>query len=496
MNAVSRPLPEPAAKRAHPRGRVRRPTRLRGLARMFAGAMGVALLGYAFLGRGFSYIGVPPFFLDSALFLLALMLLVSRPGWLRLLGDPSGALLAFFMFWGAARTVPHVGQYGIDALRDAVIWAWGIFAFAIAYLFARAAIADRALGWYARYMGWLPLWAPIALSVYWFMGSSLPRFPWGPGGGVPVLNPKGGDIAVHLAGFLAFGMLLAPGLTRVPVPIRALSWPGWALSFAFVGFTGRAAFLTIAAPALLLMLLRVELVRWLRATAVVTAFLVLFAMSGLELRTPSGRSVSFEQLVTNVASIFGEVPGFSGEGSKAWRVAWWETIVNYTFFGEYFWTGKGFGVNLANDDGFQVLGDNSLRSPHNGHLTVLARMGVPGFLLWAGFLLLLLLRLMADYFRWLRRRDALQAGLRLTLLVYLSAAIINATFDVYLEGPHGGIWFWSLVGAAIGLVARDRPSVLRPRLRPRSPAIAYRRGKAVAGSGPAAARGMQGGAEA
>ncbi len=30
------------------------------------------------------------------------------------------------------------------------------------------------------------------------------------------------------------------------------------------------------------------------------------------------------------------------------------------------------------------MADNSLRSPHNGHLTILARTGVPGFALWAG----------------------------------------------------------------------------------------------------------------
>jgi hypothetical protein len=30
------------------------------------------------------------------------------------------------------------------------------------------------------------------------------------------------------------------------------------------------------------------------------------------------------------------------------------------------------------------------------------------------------------------------------------AALINMSFDVYLEGPQGGIWFWSVVG--LGLV--------------------------------------------
>jgi hypothetical protein len=30
------------------------------------------------------------------------------------------------------------------------------------------------------------------------------------------------------------------------------------------------------------------------------------------------------------------------------------------------------------------------------------------------------------------------------------ALFVNASFDVYLEGPVGGIWFWSVFGVGIG----------------------------------------------
>lgn len=75
-------------------------------------------------------------------------------------------------------------------------------------------------------------------------------------------------------------------------------------------------------------------------------------------------------------------------------------VINYTVFGEHFWTGKGFGINLANVDGFQVYADQSLRSPHNGHLTMLARGGVPGLFFWvllqASFALALFRTYLAD----------------------------------------------------------------------------------------------------
>jgi hypothetical protein len=51
----------------------------------------------------------------------------------------------------------------------------------------------------------------------------------------------------------------------------------------------------------------------------------------------------------------------------------------------------------------------------------------------------------------LRRGETLLAGLAAWILVYWLATATNASFDVYIEGPQGGIWFWSLMGAGIAL---------------------------------------------
>ena len=91
--------------------------------------------------------------------------------------------------------------------------------------------------------------------------------------------------------------------------------------------------------------------------------------------------ISLEQLGQNVTSMSGRPA--PQDATAIWRLAWWNDIVGYTFRGPYFWTGKGYGVNLADDDGYQVTGDDSLRSPHNGHLNILARSGVPGLAIWA-----------------------------------------------------------------------------------------------------------------
>ncbi len=44
------------------------------------------------------------------------------------------------------------------------------------------------------------------------------------------------------------------------------------------------------------------------------------------------------------------------------------------------------------------------------------------------------------------------AGLFLFIGCYASSVMINATFDVALEGPMQGIWFWCLIGFGIGSV--------------------------------------------
>jgi hypothetical protein len=54
------------------------------------------------------------------------------------------------------------------------------------------------------------------------------------------------------------------------------------------------------------------------------------------------------------------------------------------------------------------------------------------------------------------------ANLNIWILIYWGAAMINGSFDVYLEGPQGGIWFWSIIG--FGIVVAEVESRSIPRL--------------------------------
>ena len=152
-----------------------------------------------------------------------------------------------------------------------------------------------------------------------------------------------------------------------------------------------------------------------------------------------GRTIGFEQLKNNFMSIVAsneDIPA-TLEDNKIWRLVWWGKIINYSFTPEYFFTGRGLGMSLVKTDGIDA--DDDLRSPHNFHLTIMARFGVIIFILWMSFLVLIFY----DYFK--RKLN----GIRFLIVSILLAFIINASFDVFLEGPMGAFPFWTFIGILI-----------------------------------------------
>jgi O-antigen ligase len=139
------------------------------------------------------------------------------------------------------------------------------------------------------------------------------------------------------------------------------------------------------------------------------------------------------------------------EATKQWRLNWWRTIVDYTIDGPYFWMGKGYGINLADSDGFQVgTRDEPLRSPHSSHVTLLARSGVPGFILWLALQLTWAGLMLKSYFTAKKLYAAAWVGVFAWLLTYWLAFMVAAGFDVFLEGPMAGIPFWTIFGLGWG----------------------------------------------
>ncbi len=182
---------------------------------------------------------------------------------------------------------------------------------------------------------------------------------------------------VHSAGILAFWVAGLGGSIG----------PAWVLLLTFsvvlVGTFDRAGLLSFLAVFAVCFVLRSRDRSLWRMLAMGICGLVLFAVSNVRVHMPGrDRDVSFDQLVANLTSTVSASNSVDLDGTKQWRLEWWRDILKYTLDGKYFWEGKGFGINLADDDGYQVEEDSSLRDPHNGHLNMLARAGVIGFILW------------------------------------------------------------------------------------------------------------------
>lgn len=411
--------------------------------RITLGAFGILLIGYAFMGRGFAYLGVKPLFVGEIAILMGLMTVGLRLRTWEVLRAALSIPVLVFMGWGVLRAVPYLGEYRIDVLRDSVAWGYAV----VALLVAGSVLAWPA--WFGiildRYR-WFAVWFPLFMMVLWpvqrAFWASLPRWPHAFGGGQAVIMNKPGDIYVHLAGISAF--LLAGTLGRVRI------WSQIAIALtAVVAASGRGGMLAFASALGLSLVSRRPTRRVEMLLMSVAAIYLLLLVTGLEINfTGSGRSISARQITSQYLSIF-TTDDSSLDATKLWRIRWWETIWEGSFFGDHFW-GRGYGINLAAADGFENDDvHQGLRSPHSIHMTMLARGGVPGLMIWGGVNLIWVSRMVIGYLSARRYGRQKWAGVFTWLTAYWCAFVINGSFDVFIEGPMGGIWFWAVFGFGI-----------------------------------------------
>jgi O-antigen ligase len=428
---------------------------------IFIASLGILLAGYAFAGRGFAYLGAPPIFIGEVLLFLAGLVLLIKLSDARL--NPLQLLLIGFMFWGLFRTLPYLQRDGVNALRDAVLWGYALFAIALSLSVTRNHL-EVISAWYAKLAPLFVCWVPV---LFLLQNNFVTYLPKAPGSNISIPFFQADVVAVHLAGFAAFVFLGLYARNHSLSPGRAVGFGAlWLVGFIICSSVSRGAFLASGLSVGVIFALRPPRA-WPRiiSTAALILLLLILINPSLHVRNRP-RDISARQIIANSLSIFTGSEEATGdlEGTKSWRIEWWTKILDYTITGPYFWTGKGFGINLANDDGFLQSPDRSLRSPHNTHLTILARMGVPGFVLWIAINVIFVLAL------WKQRSQAERSGHGFMaefigwLVIYWLAMMIAGTFSLYLESPHTGIWFWTVFG--LGL------AVLRDGLETPSPAAA------------------------
>ena len=415
------------------------------------------LLGYALFGKWFAYIGLPPIYIGEAALLAGVLVVAAQREWRRIFELPHTWVLFPLVAWGVWRTIPYIGKYQVDALRDAAVFGYSAFAIIVAVvILADPSRLSILLDVYRKFWRIFLIGIPITTVVYRFYKSSLPTWPWAD---VPIIYIKEADVMVHLAAILAFWVA---GFEE------EVSWIWYGLMafcVATIGVVDRSGMLAFLAVGALCMIIKPRHQAAWRLIAMCVLAVVVLWVSDVHLEIPGGkgREVSFQQLAVNVGSMLGGDTGERGmDSNKDWRLRWWTEVVDYTFNGPYKWTGKGFGINLADDDGFQLFQDKSLRSPHSAHITFLARGGVPGLALWIAVLVVWAYGIFNALIAARRRREPEWEAIFSFIGAFGIALLINASFDVYLEGPMGGIWFWCVYG--FGLAAlwmfRECPAAL------------------------------------
>lgn len=429
-----------------------------------AGSRWMALLcfvlaGLAVMGRTFAYLGVPPLFISELTVLIGCGVFLLMPGAVAALARPTCLVILALIGLTIARTLPYLGQYKFDAVRDSVLGGYGVVAILVCgALLSQPELLPALLRRFRAFAKVFLCIMPFVWLTGMIGGDALPKLPWA--GDVSIVELKPGDMPIHLGAIAALTIL---GLSRLK------AWYFTVLLCCLLAVTGAisrgglVAFMLMFSAAFFVR----PTSRWAgRLTVAILLVVALAAVANLEIQIPGReRSFSAQQIVTNLVSVVSD-DATQGDldDTKEWRLNWWKSIVDYTFFGDYFWTGKGYGINLANSDGFQVeLENDGLRSPHNGHLTFLARSGVPGFALWCLVQVVWLYAVVNGYVRARLAGDGGWAMFFAFIAAYWAGLMFNAAFDVYFEGPMGGLWYWTVIGVGVAAARlyETHPQLLR-----------------------------------
>ncbi|HYZ40361.1 MAG TPA: O-antigen ligase domain-containing protein, partial [Stellaceae bacterium] len=160
------------------------------------------LLGYAILGKGFASLGIPPVYIGEITLLTGIVIFCRTRCSAGVLTTLPALLLGTTMAWVLLRTLPFIGAYGIDALRDSVVVMYGGFAFIVTALLLED---GRRINKIVQYYGaFLKIYVPVIPFMFLasrYLGDWLPRVP---GTDVSLFELHPTDLAVHLAGAAVF----------------------------------------------------------------------------------------------------------------------------------------------------------------------------------------------------------------------------------------------------------------------------------------------------
>lgn len=414
--------------------------------RAFDYLLPLLLGGYMLFGRPFAYLHIPgtPIFVGEIVLLFglggAMHALTWRRAWRR---SNVPLLLSLYVGWGFIRFLPGFMGDPVVALRDAVVWAYALVAWAVVgVLAARPANLQRWLHQYLKVIPFAVVWLPLAIFISSIDLGTIPD------SDISITSLVGMG-QVHLVLIVAFLWLV-----WVPSDVVDARWRTLMSVLALLGImvlaTNSRGGLVAAIVGLAILLWmfpsRTRLVATLARGLLAIAIVVVIIDPQIEL---GERDVSASQLANNVNSLFTFEGGPSLGGNISWRLEHWSNILDGVNR-DVPLVGHGFGPNIAEIYRIPQV-DIGLRNAHNTHLTILARAGWIGLILWVALWV-------SFFFEVNRARLRLRgagmhrlSGLAAWVICGVAAAHVEAIFNPSIEGPPAAFWLWSLMGVGLFL---------------------------------------------
>lgn len=386
------------------------------------------LLIYVFLNKGVAYSYTAEILLVTGIFILFINRKQFEIGL-----DSKQILVGIFIIISFLFILVGIFQYSIlNVLRDSLAFQYAWFCFIIYFL-----KNEYNLIWHKiiQIYKWAPLVIFLNFFLFYFLFLYLP--PINIFGNQNIIIYKNGDKSVHLLISTILLFLYTEQYSRkwlvantVLIVINFLILLAFTRSGSVAYILALFSFFFFSKEKILNESLR-KLLKYVPIIMIIgMGLFVAIDIQG----DAQGRTISLSQITDNFSSIVStNIDGNLAE-NKVWRLIWWAKLVNESFTVQHFFVGKGLGMSLAGNDISNT--DDNLRSPHNFHLTILARFGYLVFITWIIWLVSL--------FKPLFTRKL--AGKTLAITSILLAFIINASFDVYFEGPMGAFPFWTFVG--------------------------------------------------
>jgi hypothetical protein len=416
---------------------------------------------YLILNQGFMLVRVPPIGSGIPIGELVLVLSLLTLNLTVVIPRMSGQVWMFpILLWWAyslSRAVLDIGFGGVWALRDSSQEIESLFLIVGFWLVNRPIYLRYFFRWLRRtlvVLGFYALLFPMSATLEKFSPS------------LSAMNTSVRSLFFQMNGIpslalwvVAWLLMERPGERKPQIRMRYLAATFllvWTAAFA----QERTVYNQIAFLILLFMVFRRKVAaRWIMILILGALLIGIVTVSGITLKGRVGKKISLDFIMHHIESASGQ--GEAGEGTSALasnavlRFTWWKHIaVEMESSRRKMFFGLGFGMPLTN----YPLGPGIvLREPHDSYISVWARLGVFGLLLWVLMQAMLFQSWWKSY-RLTRRLNWVQDQQNLLLLlIYWILIMVYAIGEPAFELPFLAIPYYLFAGVMLryGIFLRE-----------------------------------------